>query len=223
MRGGALLAAVALGVLAGHSASGYALLPPACGRTRAGRAAGGVRIHMHENVPVSPTTQLVALSVGFVGSRYHGYQADPSRPTIEQALRDACRAAGVAPFGRKIKPQHRWTASSRTDARVHAARIIVAAPLCLPADSTGDSLARALNAQLPKDIRVHATCLLPPPLAASEATCGGLDARAHCSHREYSYVIPLSAISAIAPAKHISADEALARAQEVCRLFRGAR
>jgi len=218
-----LAAAVVLAVLAGHTASGYALLPPAGGKARAAHAAGagGVRMRMQENVHVPPT-HLVALSVGFVGSQYHGYQADPSCPTIEQALRDACRAAAVAPFGRKIKPQHRWTASSRTDARVHAARIVVAAPLCLPADSTGDSLAGALNAQLPDDIRVHATCLLPPWLAANEAT-RGLDARAHCSHREYSYVIPLSAIAAIAPAKHISADEALARAQEVCRLFRGAR
>ena len=177
------------------------------------------------------------------------FQADPSLPTIEQALRDACRAAAVAPFGRKIKPQHRWTASSRTDARVHAARIVITAPLWLPEESTGEGiegemergkvLAGALNSQLPNEIRVHAACVLPPPLAPSEAVdwtereaegepegetraTRGLDARMHCSHREYSYIIPLAAIAAISPAKPIVTDEALSLAQEVCKLFLGA-
>ena len=174
-------------------------------------------------------TRAVALSVGFVGSRYHGYQADTSFPTIEQCMREACIALQIAPFTRKIKPQHRWTASSRTDARVHASRIVITAPLCVPPDCTEDKLTEDLNAQLPHDIRVHAACFLQPPLAPTEEdwteggtrATRGFDARAHCSHREYTYVMPLSAIAAIAPRSSVAAHEALARAQEVCAMFRG--
>jgi tRNA pseudouridine(38-40) synthase len=164
-------------------------------------------------------TRSVALSVGFVGSNFHGYQADPTLPTIEQALRDACQAINVAPFKRKkIKPEHRWTASSRTDARVHASRIVVAAPLCISEHDARETsrLTQALNDNLPPDIRVHSACVLPPPLAA-------LDARAHCSHREYSYTIPLSAIASIAPNHQLSPAAVLARTQAACSAFVGAR
>jgi tRNA pseudouridine(38-40) synthase len=164
-------------------------------------------------------TRSVALSVGFVGSNFHGYQADPTFPTIEQALRDACKAINVAPFkSKKIKAEHRWTASSRTDARVHASRIVVAAPLCISEHDARETsrLTQALNDNLPPDIRVHSTCVLPPPLAA-------LDARAHCSHREYSYTIPLSAIASITPHQQLSPAAVLARTQAVCSAFVGAR
>ena len=163
-------------------------------------------------------TRSVALSVGFVGSNFHGYQADPTLPTIEQALRDACKAINVAPFNRKIKPEHRWTASSRTDARVHASRIVVAAPLCISELDARETsrLTQALNENLPPDIRVHSALVLPPPLAA-------LDARAHCSHREYSYTIPLSAIASITPHQQLSPAAVLARTQAACSAFVGAR
>jgi hypothetical protein len=76
-----------------------------------------------------PTTSLVALTVGFLGTFYHGYQEDPTVPTVEGALRDAIRALGVLPVGplrkkkktRELDAALRWSASSRTDARVHAA------------------------------------------------------------------------------------------------------
>jgi hypothetical protein len=164
----------------------------------------GVRMQEGPRTP----THKVALSIGFVGSRYHGYQADSKVATIEQTLRsvcgcgamgillaqpcrecigpqpddhlaharDACKALDIAPWKTKIKPEHRWTSSSRTDARVHAARMVVIAPLCLPPDETDDGLAAALNAHLPHDIRVHAAKFLHHDLL-------GLDARAHCSHR----------------------------------------
>ena len=300
MPGAGALLALTIAALAGIPRSGGLVLPFSPGGSR-GRAMARTWPHVRMQEACERPTRLVALSVGFVGSQYHGYQAllpplpttppflrciilatvtrnhvraspqaDPSLPTIEQALRNACRAAAVAPFGRKIKPQHRWTASSRTDARVHAARIVITAPLWLPEESTGDrrgregkrgrerDLVEALNGQLPNDIRVHAACVLPPQLAPTEAvdwtereaegeaenetraTRGldassaeggpegetratrGLDARMHCSHREYSYMIPLAAIAAISPDMPISTVEALSRAQEVCKLFLGA-
>ncbi len=182
------------------------------GRHRAGHLRGiqeSLRSESHT------TTRRVALSVGFVGSTYHGYQADATVPTVEQALRDACTALEIAPFKRKIKPQHRWSASSRTDARVHAARMVVAAPLLLPEDFTGDRLVHGLNAELPSDIRIHAACLLPSSLE-------DFDARLHCSHREYTYRIPLAAIRAISP-EEMSPAETLRRAQQVCSEFTGAK
>lgn len=171
--------------------------------------------------PRTPTHR-VAFSVGFVGSQYHGYQADSRTATIEQALRNACMELKVAPWKTKIKPAHRWTASSRTDARVHAARLVIVAPLCLPAaliSGSGAHLMSALNAQLVRqhdsDIVIHAARILPPVLSE-------FDARAHCSHREYSYVVPLAAIGDIAPAGHVTVHDALERAKRVCLLYQGA-
>ncbi len=108
--------------------------------------------------------QPYGLQVRFVGSRFHGYQVNPTHPTIEGALQEAVKAAGFAAWkGAHVKGKNAWSASSRTDSRVHAARLLVVAPL----NVTGDERKAkdSLNANLPPDIRVP--CELSAPTRTS--------------------------------------------------------
>ena len=73
-----------------------------------------------------------ALTVGFDGSAYHGWQADPTVSTVEGELQRAIHAAGLATWTTRVRAKHQGTESSRTDAKVHAARLVA----CLPLNDT---------------------------------------------------------------------------------------
>ncbi len=93
----------------------------------------------------------IRLRVAYEGTRYSGWQFQPDRATVQEALAEAIRKVS----GETIVPK----GSSRTDAGVHALDQVVAfqtAGALAP-----DVWVRALNAWLPPDITVTAGDLAP--------------------------------------------------------------
>lgn len=84
------------------------------------------------------------VDVAYVGSRYHGWQIQPGRPTIQGVL--AGRLTEL--YGMAVVP----TGAGRTDAGVHALRQVAHffAPPLIPSDR----LPEAINCRIPDDIRV---------------------------------------------------------------------
>lgn len=91
-------------------------------------------------------TRWLKLTVAYDGTRYAGYQWQPSEPTIQGALQDAWRTI--------TREEPTLTASGRTDAGVHAeGQVVGVATGC---DLDPRRLLRGLNALLPDDIVVRA-------------------------------------------------------------------
>lgn len=86
----------------------------------------------------------VRLVLSYEGTDFHGWQVQPGRPTIQQAVSDALRAVLGMPV-----PIH---GSGRTDAGVHAEGQVAHA--CLPRSLPWASLQKAVNAHLPPSIRL---------------------------------------------------------------------
>lgn len=91
-----------------------------------------------------PRQRWLKLTIGYDGTNFAGWQAQPQRRTVQQALEDAWRQiTGEEPS---------MTASGRTDAGVHALGQVVGVQTACGA--TTESLARGLNAVLPSDVVV---------------------------------------------------------------------
>ena len=91
------------------------------------------------------------LTVAYEGTRYAGWQIQPTEPTVQGALEDAWRRiTGEAPS---------LTASGRTDAGVHALGQVVG--LETATDLSESKLQQGLNAVLPEDVVV--TSVEPAP------------------------------------------------------------
>jgi tRNA pseudouridine38-40 synthase len=113
--------------------------------------------------------RVVRVVLAYDGTAYSGWQIQPGRPTVQGLL----LAAAQSLLGEGI----RVTGASRTDAGVHALRQVVSIRGAreLPADV----VERALNATLPRDIRV---------VACAEAD-EGFDARRAALGKRYGYLI----------------------------------
>ncbi len=109
------------------------------------------------------------LVVAYDGTAYSGWQIQPSRPTIQGILTDACARVFSGP--------PKLIGASRTDAGVHALGQIAS----LDVESRLHPLAirSALNSYLPPDIRVLAVAEAPP----------GFDARRSALSKRYVYLI----------------------------------
>ncbi len=84
------------------------------------------------------------LTLAYDGTAYAGWQVQPGRPTIQEALEAAVE---------KVTGQRaRTIASGRTDAGVHALGQVVA--FAADAPLSCEVLRRALNANLPRDVAV---------------------------------------------------------------------
>ena len=114
-------------------------------------------------------TRTFKLVIAYEGTRYSGWQVQPGRETVQGWV---IRAAEPL-LGEGV----RVTGASRTDAGVHALRqtVSIRSARAVPADV----VARALNAGLPRDIRV---------VACAEADAG-FDARRAAVGKRYGYVI----------------------------------
>ncbi len=92
---------------------------------------------------MAPRTKLV---VAYLGQGFAGWQRQPDRPSVQQALEDAvsrvCGAARVTVVG-----------AGRTDSGVHASGQV--AHVDLPAFIPPASLLRAVNGALPPSVRVR--------------------------------------------------------------------
>lgn len=83
--------------------------------------------------------------ISYDGTQFSGYQVQPGERTVQAEVE---RVLAIMHKGEKIK----ITASGRTDARVHATgqTLHFDSPLAIPVDK----YMKALNVQLPRDIRV---------------------------------------------------------------------
>ena len=109
-----------------------------------------------------------AVLVSYDGGRFRGFQRQPGLPTVQGALDDALRAAGV----------HATLAvAARTDAGVHALGQVVS--FSTRAGLDPDALRRALNAALPEGIAAHSV----------RAVRGAFHARADALSRTYVYLV----------------------------------
>jgi tRNA pseudouridine38-40 synthase len=116
----------------------------------------------------------IALKLGYLGTRYHGFQIQPQSagPTVEGALFDALTALKLI----EDRTSSNYAAAGRTDKGAHALAQVIsfdtASAIVTP---------RMVNSQLPGDIWVYA---LTKP-------CATFNARKDAISREYRYFLPL--------------------------------
>jgi len=109
------------------------------------------------------------LTIAYEGTEFHGWQYQPSLPTVQGLLMRECERI----FGGAVK----IVGASRTDAGVHALRQV--ASLTTPSAIPAAALARALNALLPPAVRVTDVGEAP----------AGFDARRSALGKRYAYLI----------------------------------
>lgn len=107
--------------------------------------------------------------LSYDGTGYRGWQVQPGARTIQGALTEAAR--------RVLGADARVTGASRTDAGVHALR--QTASLATRSALPGAAIRGALNAALPRDVRVLEAAEAPP----------GFDARRAALGKRYAYLI----------------------------------
>jgi tRNA pseudouridine38-40 synthase len=106
-------------------------------------------------------TRNILLSLRFDGTAYHGWQVQKNAVTIQQTLQDALEKV------LKVRPP--VTGCSRTDAGVHANEYICNFHTFIQIPC--ESLRKALNVNLPKDIAVNACREVQEPFHARYAAC----------------------------------------------------
>jgi tRNA pseudouridine38-40 synthase len=112
--------------------------------------------------------------LSYDGTDYHGWQVQTSARTVQGLLLEAAR--------RRFGPETRVVGASRTDAGVHALRQVASLTTAARISSLG--LRGALNADLPRDIRVLDACEAPP----------GFNARRAATGKRYAYLIDNSRV-----------------------------
>ncbi len=125
--------------------------------------------------PSAPGLQL-RLVVEYEGTRFAGWQLQPTGPTVQGELE---RALGVV-----LRQRVRVRGAGRTDAGVHAAGQVAAVGVAAPPADLG-RLLRGVNALLPDDVAVREVSLVDETF----------DPRRHARSRVYEYRI----LNAVAP------------------------
>jgi tRNA pseudouridine38-40 synthase len=98
-----------------------------------------------------------ALKVAYDGTNYCGWQKQLNGQTVQQTLEEAIYAS--------FNEHSSVTASGRTDSGVHAVGQVC--HVDLQTNISGEKLADALNARLPNDISVLASCVAPDEFDAN--------------------------------------------------------
>jgi tRNA pseudouridine38-40 synthase len=123
--------------------------------------------------PIAAASRTLRLSVAYDGTEYQGWQVQRTVPTVQGTLVAAAR---------RLDPAVRVVGASRTDGGVHA--LGQAVSLTTSISLTPAAVMAALNAHLPRDIRV---------LSAAEAV-PGFDARRAARGKRYAYLIDNGAV-----------------------------
>jgi tRNA pseudouridine38-40 synthase len=105
------------------------------------------------------------LRLAYDGTAFHGSQVQPEQRTVQGQLLQRLTRLFRA-------PELQISATSRTDAGVHALDQHVSFAVPSPPDLDAESLRRRLNRWLPADIRVTAVCEEAPGFTARHANCG---------------------------------------------------
>lgn len=111
----------------------------------------------------------LALTIEYEGTRYHGFQSQPDKPSIQDELERAIERL----TGERI----RVNGAGRTDAGVHAEGQVVA--FDTTSEHPTETFISALNHYLPPDIAVKAACIVRRDF----------DPRRHARSRAYRYTI----------------------------------
>lgn len=114
-------------------------------------------------------TQHIALGIEYLGTNYHGWQQQPGRASIQQALEAA--------LSKVAAHQVRVTAAGRTDAGVHACNQVVHCQVRVQREPR--SWVFGANSNLSRDISV----------LWAQAVDQQFDARRSAQYRRYCYVI----------------------------------
>ena len=107
---------------------------------------------------------VVKLILEYDGTGYAGWQRQPDRPTIQEAVEAAI--AGVTQITVPV------IGAGRTDAGVHALGQV--ASFCIDRDMTPRQWTRALNAHLPETIAVQSAAIMPDTFHARYSAKGKL-------------------------------------------------
>ena len=117
----------------------------------------------------------IALGVSYNGSRYQGWQSQPSGNTVQDQLEAA--------LGRFAAEKISTTCAGRTDAGVHGLMQVVHFDTRL--QRSPNSWVRGTNAFLPRDIAVHWAREMPNSADGRPS----FHCRAHATTRRYAYVL----------------------------------
>jgi tRNA pseudouridine38-40 synthase len=150
------------------------------------------------------STRAFRLIVAYDGTAYSGWQIQPGRPTIQGLIVAAARPL--------LGDDVRVTGASRTDAGVHALRQVVS--IQRARDVAADVVGRALNATLPRDVRVVGC------VPGDER----FDARRAANGKRYAYLIedrPTSSPFLLRYAWHLPVPLDVARMRQALGPLRG--
>jgi len=123
---------------------------------------------------IAPRRSTFRLVLSYDGTDYHGWQVQTRTRTVQGVLLEAAR--------RRLGPETKITGASRTDSGVHAIRQVASLTTVARVPSLG--IRGALNADLPRDIRVLDVREAPP----------GFDARRAAIGKRYAYLIDVGTI-----------------------------
>jgi len=143
----------------------------------------------------------IALKLGYIGTKYKGFQFQPNESTVEGELLSALRRSRIIDAPKIAN----YARSSRTDAGVHATSQVVA----FDTDRPDIALPRVVNAYLPQDIWVW----------ASAVVSDDFHPRHHALKRTYEYVLAPVIYPPIT--KSWQSERGLEYIREACNLMRG--
>jgi tRNA pseudouridine38-40 synthase len=131
-----------------------------------------------------PSKKKVAMLVGYLGTRYGGFQMNCDQRTVQAEIELALYKAKLlskSNFGYPFK--YNWSTSGRTDKGVHACAQVCGAKLHIgdaESESALDDVRERINQELPEDVRIlHLV-----------RTTRGFCAKTMRSHVRYQYMIP---------------------------------
>jgi tRNA pseudouridine38-40 synthase len=116
-------------------------------------------------VPIDSPPRTWHLRLAYDGTAFHGWQIQPGQRTVQGQVLHRLQRLFHA-------PDLQVSATSRTDAGVHALDQNLSFTAPTPAGMDGEHLRRLLNRWLPEDIRVTAVCEAPADFKARYANCG---------------------------------------------------
>ena len=137
----------------------------------------------HDNAP----KRKYALAIAYCGTSYQGLQINPGAITVEGVLERALFLAGgiqEANYGTLQKIA--WTRAARTDRGVHAIGQCCSMKLTIP-EGADEQFIADVNSFLPPDIRA----------ITLTRTTRSFNARSHCSHRRYQFLLPTYVFTSI--------------------------
>jgi tRNA pseudouridine38-40 synthase len=137
----------------------------------------------HDNAP----KRKYALAFSYCGTSYQGLQINPGAITVEGFLERALfLAGGIQESNYGTLQKIAWTRAARTDRGVHAIGQCCSMKLTMP-EGYEKQFISDLNTFLPPDIRA----------VTLTRTTRSFNARGHCSHRRYQFLLPTYLFTAL--------------------------